>query len=67
MSDGNQDKRVDLPVDLPRGIEAGVFANAFRVIPDTGDTFFLDFLAYSQGPSSSSSKVVVKPKPEDTH
>ncbi len=43
------DKRVDVPVDLPRGMETGAYANAFRVIPDTGDTFFLDFLAYSAG------------------
>ncbi len=44
-----KDKRVEVPVDLPRGLETGVFANAFRVMPDTGETFFLDFLAYSAG------------------
>lgn len=43
------DKRVECPdVDMPVDLRLGAFANAFRVIHDSGNEFFLDFIHYSE-------------------
>lgn len=34
-------------IDVTPGIEVGTFANAVRIIPDTNQDFFVDFLVYS--------------------
>lgn len=39
--------QVNCDVDFGAVSRVGVFANAFRVVRDIGDEFFLDFLAYS--------------------
>ncbi len=39
---------VDCPVDLQPGVNIfGIFANAFRVVPETGEECFLDFCVFS--------------------
>lgn len=39
---------VNCPVDMtPKVSRLGIFANAFRVVPDSGDECFLDFCVYS--------------------
>lgn len=35
---------IEVPADFP---VLGVYANAFRVLKDTGDEYLLDFLTYS--------------------
>lgn len=35
-------------IHIPEDMIGGTFANAFRVIPDTGDDLFLDFCSYSE-------------------
>lgn len=43
-----KERRVDCPVDFPPGFnKMGEFANAFRIMHDSGREFFLDFLRYS--------------------
>ena len=42
------DQRVDCPVTIPPGKEVGEFANAFRVLPDSGTEWLLDFLVFSE-------------------
>ena len=39
---------IDCPVDLPEGkVKFGEFANAFRIVPESGQECFLDFCLYS--------------------
>ena len=38
----------DCKVHLPANRKVGVFANAFRVLPDSGDEILLDFCVFSQ-------------------
>lgn len=39
---------IDCPVDLPEGAgKFGKFANAFRIVPESGQECFLDFCVYS--------------------
>ncbi len=47
MSDMDKDGLVQCTVTIPQEIQLGVFANAFRVLQDTGQDFFLDFLVFS--------------------
>jgi hypothetical protein len=44
MSD---DRRVECPVMISSELTVGVFANAFRVVHDAGNDWFLDFLTFS--------------------
>lgn len=44
MSD---DRRVECPVMISADLTVGVFANAFRVVHDSGNDWFLDFLTFS--------------------
>jgi hypothetical protein len=36
-----------LDIDVPDAVKMGSFANAFRVVEETGPDCFLDFLVYS--------------------
>lgn len=38
----------DYKIIVPSRLKMGTFVNAFRVLPDVGDEFFLDFCVYSQ-------------------
>lgn len=39
---------VDCPVDISQRVSKyGVYANAFRVVPETGEECFLDFCVFS--------------------
>jgi len=40
------DKKVE--VIVPDKLRLGTFANAFRIVPDTGDEVYLDFCVYSE-------------------
>ena len=40
------EKKVDCPVMMPDQMRLGPFANAFRIIHDCGNEFFLDFIYY---------------------
>lgn len=42
------DRRVDCAVTIPPELQLGAFANAFRIIQDTGQDFYLDFLVFSE-------------------
>lgn len=42
------DNRVECPVYVPEHLVLGQFANAFRLVQDTGPEWFLDFLVYSE-------------------
>lgn len=44
MSD---DQRVECPVMISLELTVGVFANAFRIVHDSGCDWFLDFLTFS--------------------
>jgi len=45
---GKKRTGIECPVEVPSGGgKFGVFANAFRVVPDTGSECFLDFCVYS--------------------
>lgn len=50
------DKRVECPVLIAPDVAVGEYANAFRVVHDTGKDWFLDFLAFSE--SEQTAKVV---------
>ncbi len=47
--------KMGMPVDLPPNLQMGVFANAVRIIPDSDQDYFVDFLVYS----ASEKKAVV--------
>ena len=42
------DERVTPEVSVPPEHQVGVFANAFRLLHDSGNEWFLDFLAHSE-------------------
>lgn len=50
--------QVQVDVDFGSADIIGSFANAFRVTKDTGDEFFLDFLAFSA--SEKKARMVVR-------
>ena len=52
------DRRITCDVDVPKSKRFGVFANAFRVLQDSGPEYLLDFLIYSD--SEQSAKVVAR-------
>lgn len=41
------ERRVDCPVTINDSMRLGPFANAFRIVHDCGNEFFLDFIQYS--------------------
>lgn len=41
------DRRVECPVMISPELTVGVFANAFRIVHDSGSDWFLDFLTFS--------------------
>ena len=45
MSDGRVH---NVPIHIPPNLIGGAFANAFRIIPDSGTDLFLDFCSYSE-------------------
>jgi hypothetical protein len=49
-------KLVDCPVMISTDMSVGVYANAFRIIHDSGHDWFLDFLTFSE--SENTAKVV---------
>jgi len=50
------DRRVDCMVTVPGDKTVGDYANAFRVVHDSGTEWFLDFLTYSE--SEGAARVV---------
>lgn len=42
-----QSKLAECPVMVPTEIAVGSYANAFRIVQDSGTEWFLDFLAFS--------------------
>jgi len=41
-------KGISCEIVTPKNRTFGEFANAFRILPDSGDEFLLDFLLYSE-------------------
>jgi len=53
-------QRISCEIKVPPAELLGHYANAFRILPDTGQEFLLDFLVYSKAENSASVVVRVR-------
>ena len=59
----SEDRRIECPVVVPPNLAVGEYANAFRIVHDSGTEWFLDFLVFSE--SENTAKVVSRTRVQE--